>query len=108
MALVRSCPGARSYPRRPRHIYNNARQGILVDNSEAATIPVRNNIVYYRNISGGVLATARSVTEDHNLSSDPRLVNAAAVDFRLQPTSPAIDAGSPAAPFTSRSSWVAR
>lgn len=78
-------------------LYNNIGGGVVVNNPETKGIVIRNNILY-QNLNGAIKidpsVPAANVTQDHNLTSDPRFVNAAAANFHLQSGSPAIDAGS--------------
>ena len=69
-------------------IYNNAR-GIDIQYATGAII--ENDIVYGN--ASAITNYAGPATIDHNLMTDPAFVNAAAGDFHLQPTSPAIGAG---------------
>ena len=76
-------------------VYNCSGGGIVINNPEVENILIRNNIFYQ---SGQALRIDTSVpqsqlTIDHNLTSDPKFVNAATANFRLQATSPAVDAG---------------
>lgn len=72
-------------------VYGGAQTGIyLYANSSGAD--VRNNIVY-GNGTSQILDDGTTTNLYKNLTTDPRFVNAAALDFTLQPTSPAIDAG---------------
>jgi hypothetical protein len=82
-------------------LYNNRAFGIRLDlgTSHSTNSIVRNNILYNNGNSGlatinGVeVGNAPSYTADHNLTTDPKFVNAGANDFTLQSTSPALDAG---------------
>jgi hypothetical protein len=60
--------------------------------SESKQASVRNNIVFL-NEEGGIIDDGIDTTRDHNLTNDPAFVDAAALDFHLQPSSPAIDMG---------------
>jgi parallel beta-helix repeat protein len=71
-------------------VYDN-RNGIYIDQSAPSNM-IRNNIAYRSQNQNFYISGA---THDHNLiGADPRFVNAAAGDLRLQAGSPAIDAGS--------------
>ena len=77
-------------------IYNNtvfggSQTGIYIQSS-ATSADVRNNIVY-GNATTQILNEGSGTTLSNNLTSDPRFVNASALNFSLQPSSPAIDAG---------------
>ena len=77
-------------------IYNCLGGGIFINNPEVENILIRNNIFYQ---SGEALridpiVPVSEIISDHNLTSDPQFVNVSMANFRLQVTSPAIDAGS--------------
>ena len=77
-------------------VYNCLGGGIFINNPEVENILIRNNIFYQ---SGEALridpiVPVSEITSDHNLTSNPQFVNASMANFRLQATSPAIDAGS--------------
>jgi Right handed beta helix region/Protein of unknown function (DUF1565) len=71
-------------------IYANA-YGIYVG-SESEHASVKNNVVY-QNEGGGIIDDGIDTTHGRNLTNDPRFVDTAALDFHLQPSSPAIDTG---------------
>jgi hypothetical protein len=77
-------------------VYDCAGGGIVINNPEVKNILVRNNILYQSGQGLRIDASVPSsqLTIDHNLTSDPQFVNATTANFRLQATSPAIDAGS--------------
>jgi parallel beta-helix repeat protein len=72
-------------------IYGNKDAGIHIGPTAVNTL-VHNNIVY-GNGSAIVNWGDAGAVMSHNLTSDPLFMNASAHDFRLQATSPAIDAG---------------
>lgn len=79
-------------------VYGGAQTGIyLYPNSSGAD--VRNNIVY-GNATTQILDEGSTTNLFKNLTTDPRFVNAAALDFTLQTGSPAIDAGQTLAEVT--------
>ena len=67
--------------------------GISLAHPSATNVVIRNNLCWGE-MGAGALNVGQSIN-DHNLSSDPRFVNAAAGDFHLQPGSPALNTGSP-------------
>jgi parallel beta-helix repeat protein len=73
-------------------IYGNAGWGITISTADAVNNEVRNNIVY-GNGAGQIYDVGAGTVKDRNLTTNPSFVNAAAFDFRLQSSSPAIDAG---------------
>jgi len=72
-------------------VYANANWGIQLDPGSANNI-IRNNIIY-QNPGGNISDWSGSNIISNNLMTDPRFANPAAADFHLQPSSPAIDAG---------------
>jgi parallel beta-helix repeat protein len=72
-------------------VYGNRGYGIDVHTSSINAV-VQNNIVYGNNY-GEIGANGTNTTLDHNLTTDPKFINADALDFGLQESSPAIDAG---------------
>jgi len=75
-------------------IYGNKNWGI---NVQAGTNPptntvIQNNIVH-ANTSGQITNAGIGSIIDHNVTTNPNVVNAAAFNFTLQTSSPAIDAG---------------
>jgi parallel beta-helix repeat protein len=94
IAIDYDAVGARIYN---NTIYANRIHGIRIGSGGAEGGPpvdtiLRNNIVYLnQNIQ--IQDTGIQTIQDHNLTTDPHFVDAAQHDFRLQPTSPAIDAG---------------
>jgi len=72
-------------------IYHNSNNGIEIDSTSTGAV-IENNILYQNgwlaiwNLGSGTVA-------DHNLTTDPGFVNAAAGDFHLTTGSAAIDAG---------------
>lgn len=76
-------------------VTGNAGAGINVGNGDASpTNTVVKNNISYNNLGGNYLDSGTGTIAAANLfSSNPLFVNAAAFDFRLQATSPCIDAG---------------
>ncbi len=75
--------------------YNNG-YGININVGNVTNVVIRNNI-FYQNRYGAVnviSSAAPNVVQDHNLTTDPKFVNAAGNDFHLQSGSSAINAGS--------------
>ena len=75
-------------------VYGNKSVGIQVgpDAFQLANTVVQNNISYNNN-GGNYSNVGENTTADHNLITNPLFVNAAAFNFNLQTSSPAIDAG---------------
>ncbi len=72
-------------------IYGNPSYGVQVVDATGSII--QNNILYQNGIDINIISGS-STTQDHNLLGvDPKFVNAAAGDFRIEATSPARDAG---------------
>ena len=71
-------------------IYGNDAFGIYLGEACTNTI-VKNNIIYENRTT--ISDKAKDTIASNNLTTDPRFVRADANDFRLQPGSPAIDAG---------------
>lgn len=87
--------------------------GIGVEAEEARAITVRNNLVSHNrhgqifdrvggpticidhNLSDGLLRAPQETIGQHALQGDPKFVAPEQADFHLQPTSPALAAGSP-------------
>lgn len=79
-------------------VYANRTFGIFIDDEAFGTI-VRNNIVYQNTVD--VQDHGTGTVQDHNLIGvDPHFLNPASFNFRLKPSSPAIDAGTPVTAVT--------
>ncbi len=88
-------PGSRRTKIFNNTLYRNAGPAISVGNSSTATDDtfVRNNIMFQNGIDGvKAVGAAGTIVQSHNLTADPKFVNPASGDFRLQPSSPAINA----------------
>lgn len=73
-------------------VYGNKNAGIEIGISTDVYTVVQNNISYGN--GGAAISNAGSGTiQDHNITTNPVFVNAAAFQFNLQTNSPAIDAG---------------
>ena len=70
-------------------IYNSGPYGLYIGSS-SSNATVRNNIVYQ---SGGIQNYGVGTVLSNNLTTDPKFVNPAGADLRLQAGSPAINAG---------------
>ena len=87
-------PGSNSVWLRNNLVHGNGEYGILIDSS--ATNAVLQNNLLSNNRLENLLNKSNSTKQTGNLignSYDPKFVNAAAKDYRLQPGSSAIDAG---------------
>jgi len=71
-------------------VYNNSEYGIQ-NRSTSTNAIIMNNIVYLSSTAIQDLGT--DTTLSHNLTGDPKFVDASTFDFRLKPESPAIDSG---------------
>jgi parallel beta-helix repeat protein len=72
-------------------VYGGRQTGIYVQ-TPATNTAVKNNISY-GNASAQILDEGTGTILSKNLTSDPRFINASSLDFNLQTSSPAIDAG---------------
>jgi len=92
-------------------IYGNSGFGIEVSPSSPNTI-IKNNIIFSN--GRGTLNEqivdwgAAGLVQSNNLTTDPKFVNASALDFSLQAGSPAIDAGVTVSVVTTDMQGVAR
>ena len=75
-------------------VFNNNQAGIAIDATVRDSV-IRNNILYQNGSSGGIadFGTGMGTVKSNNLTTDPKFVNPAGNDFRLQSLSPAINAG---------------
>lgn len=73
----------------------SAGYGVVIQGATTVNTVVQNNVIF-NNQNGTIsnIGGSGSVI-DHNLTTDPSFANAAAFDFNLHPSSPAIDAGTP-------------
>jgi hypothetical protein len=71
---------------------NNGQTFFEIDPYQGATISSDHDLFY--NSSGGGIPSGPGITLTNGKTGNPLFVNPAAKDFHLQPTSPAIDAGS--------------
>jgi parallel beta-helix repeat protein len=73
-------------------LYGNAHEGLVVETGSLGTV-VRNNISY-NNGGGNFRDSGGGTSQSNNMfGTNPQFVNPAGADFRLQSTSPAVDAG---------------
>jgi parallel beta-helix repeat protein len=71
-------------------VFNNTHSGIATDATVSNSI-IRNNVLYQ---NGQPIADLGSGTiQSNNLTADPKFIDGAANNFRLQSSSPAINAG---------------
>src|SRR6185503_12848233 len=73
-------------------VYGNKGWGIQIELNTTTDTVVQNNIVF-ANTSGQITNAGTRTILNANSTTDPRFVNAAAGDFNLQLSSPAIDKG---------------
>jgi hypothetical protein len=71
-------------------IYANL-YGVYIGN-ESECASVRNNVVF-QNDEGAITDEGTGTVRDHNFSNDHGFVDAAALDFHVLPSSPAVDRG---------------
>src|SRR5438445_5747612 len=71
--------------------YNNGNSGVEVGSGSTGAV-IENNILY-QNSWGAISNSESGTVADHNLTTDPGFVNAAAGDFHLTSGSAAINAG---------------
>src|SRR5205823_9000786 len=98
---VQTCALPISFP-------NPNRDGQIILAATTTNLYIQNNIFYQPGQNVGISGTTSGAHIDHNLSTgtvggggigsnientDPQFVNPSALDFRLQPGSPAVDAG---------------
>ena len=74
-------------------VYGNKGYGLQIGYDTTVINTVVQNNISYGNIAGNYTELGSGTTQDHNLFTDPSFVNAAANDYTLQASSPAIDAG---------------
>jgi parallel beta-helix repeat protein len=86
-------------------VYGNKHNGIHLDSTVSDTT-LRNNILYQNGqaVDNQGLGTIQS----NNIMGDPKFVNTAANDFRIQASSPAVNAGYPVAEVSTDFEGVAR
>jgi parallel beta-helix repeat protein len=75
-------------------VWNN----IIVNNTHAGILALGRNLGDYNDVYGNGTSYVNAVPGVHDTSADPLFADAAAGNYRLTPGSPAIDAGSNAAP----------
>ena len=71
-------------------IYGNGGAGVFIGSDSTGAI-VKNNLLYQN--ASAIINSGVSSLLAHNLTVDPKFVDANAKNFRLQASSPAIDAG---------------
>lgn len=74
-------------------VYGNKTYGLHIGHNTTTINTVVQNNISYNNAGGNFINRGVGTIFDHNLSNDPKVVNADAFDFRLQDRSPAIDGG---------------
>jgi parallel beta-helix repeat protein len=80
-------------------VYGSGQRGIYI-RTGSGTGSVRNNIVFNNSLGNIVNEQGGSTTLTTNWTSDPLFVNVSALNFHIQPTSPARDAGTQLSGFT--------
>jgi len=89
--------------------YGNAEAGLRAGPYGASGTVFRNNIVFHNGSDQVQTDGSNGTEDDHNLlGTDPKFVNAAGQDFHLQPSSPAIRAGTPVSVVTTDADGLPR